>query len=129
MQFSKLPQQNYPKYLVLGQVLLMRLKRILKHAPILLYGKGNLDLNPSKLISIVGTRHATEYGKLITENLIADLAEYDVSIISGLAYGIDIAAHKSALKHNLPTIGVLAHGLHTIYPPPSTGERGRTSKR
>jgi DNA processing protein len=97
--------ENYPKKL-----------KYCNDAPILLYGKGNLDLNPSKLISIVGTRHATEYGKLITENLIADLAEYDVSIISGLAYGIDIAAHKSALKQNLPTIGVLAHGLHTIYP-------------
>lgn len=85
-------------------------------APIIIYGKGNLDLNPQKVISIVGTRHATDYGKLITENLIADLANFGVCIVSGLAYGIDIAAHKSAIIHHLPTIGVLAHGLHTIYP-------------
>lgn len=85
-------------------------------APILLYYKGNADLNTSKLITIIGTRNNTDYGKQITEKLIDDLKVYNVTIVSGLAYGIDAIAHKAALRNKLPTVGILAHGLDKIYP-------------
>ncbi|MBD0279408.1 MAG: DNA-protecting protein DprA, partial [Flavisolibacter sp.] len=85
-------------------------------APTLLFYKGEADLNASKIVAIVGTRKHTEYGRMITENLINDLVEQQVVVVSGLAYGIDALAHKTALKNNLPTIGVVGHGLDTIYP-------------
>lgn len=85
-------------------------------APVMLYFKGKADLNDSKLISIVGTRNASDYGREICRNLIADLKEYNPLIVSGLAYGIDSAAHREALKNTIPTVGVLAHGLDRIYP-------------
>lgn len=88
-------------------------------APILFYFKGNVDLNAARILSIVGTRKATEYGKGLTESFIKDLAAYfpDTLIVSGLAYGVDICAHRNALKYHLPTVAVLAHGLDRIYPP------------
>lgn len=86
-------------------------------APVLLYYKGNADLNPHRAISIVGTRRNSEYGKLVTEKIIQDLVSYDVTIVSGLAFGIDAIAHKCALKQGLPTVAVLAHGLASLYPP------------
>jgi DNA processing protein len=85
-------------------------------SPVLLYFKGNADLNHSRIITIIGTRNHTNYGKEICEQLIAELAIYDVIIVSGMAYGIDITAHKTALKNNIPTVAVLAHGLDRIYP-------------
>jgi len=85
-------------------------------APLLLYTKGNINLNAEKTISIVGTRKATEYGKEFCEQLIKELVPHSPLIVSGLAYGIDICAHKSALTHKLPTVGVLAHGLDRLYP-------------
>ncbi len=87
-------------------------------APIILYYKGNADLNESRVISIVGTRNATNYGKEVCDELIRNFAEqsYRILVVSGLAYGIDVQAHKSCLKYNIPTVGVLAHGLDTIYP-------------
>jgi DNA processing protein len=85
-------------------------------APTILYFKGNTTLNNTKVISVVGRRQCSEYGKKIVENLINDLAAYQVLIISGLAMGIDAQAHRMALKHGLPTVGVLAHGLDTLYP-------------
>ena len=88
-------------------------------APLMLYGLGNCDLNHSHFISIVGTRHATAYGVDFVERLVSDLAELlpeKPVIVSGLAYGIDIAAHRAALKAGLPTVAVLAHGLNTLYP-------------
>ncbi|PCH66697.1 MAG: DNA-protecting protein DprA [Bacteroidetes bacterium] len=91
----------------------------LKHCadnPTLLYYKGNSDLNKSKIISIVGTRSATEYGKDFCKTLIKELSDQNVLIVSGLAYGIDICAHRSSLENNLETVGVLAHGLDRIYP-------------
>jgi DNA processing protein len=93
-------------------------KRLLNcyDSPTLLYYKGDADLNASKIIAVIGTRNHTEYGKQITEKLIADLAKLNITIISGLAYGIDALAHKAALKHKLLTIGVLAHGLDQVYP-------------
>ena len=76
------------------------------------------SLTPPKSISIVGTRHCTEYGKELCRRFVSDLrkAVPDVQIISGLAYGIDIEAHRNALDSGLDTIGVLAHGLDQIYP-------------
>jgi DNA processing protein len=85
-------------------------------APVMLYYKGNADLNSTKIISIVGTRNATDYGKEFTEKLVADLVKHDVLIVSGLAYGIDICAHKACVKNSVPTVGVLAHGLDRLYP-------------
>lgn len=92
----------------------------LKHccdAPILVFVKGNIEvLNHSKIISIVGTRKASDYGKKVCENLIDTLSPYQPLIISGLAYGIDICAHKKALNNRLSTLAVLGHGLDNIYP-------------
>ncbi|MEO8583982.1 MAG: DNA-processing protein DprA [Flavitalea sp.] len=85
--------------------------------PTLLYFKGNADLNTSKIVSIVGTRRNTDYGKSITEKLVEELSELNVLVVSGLAFGIDAIAHKAALKNNLQTVGVVGHGLDTIYPP------------
>jgi DNA processing protein len=85
-------------------------------APALLYYKGKNVLNNTRSIAIVGTRKATAYGKLMVEKLIEGIASYEPLIISGLAYGIDIMAHKSALQHNLSTVAVLGYGLNTIYP-------------
>jgi len=87
-------------------------------APILLYSKGDFDFNAAKVVSIIGTRKSTNYGNNFCDSFLEELASYypDVLIISGLAYGIDINAHKAALKNRLATIGILAHGLDRIYP-------------
>lgn len=85
--------------------------------PTLLYFKGTADLNAPKIISVVGTRNNTTYGKQVTETLIRGLQSYQPVVISGLAFGIDSVAHRAALKFRLSTIAVLAHGLKTIYPP------------
>lgn len=87
-------------------------------APAAIYTLGNADLNARRIVSIVGTRHATEYGKDICSNFVAELARLqpDTLIVSGLAFGIDVCAHRSAIKAGLPTLGVLAHGLDRIYP-------------
>ncbi|MDE0470597.1 MAG: DNA-processing protein DprA, partial [Ekhidna sp.] len=85
-------------------------------SPNLLYVKGSGNLNPSKCISIVGTRKATDYGKGLTEKIIADLKSLDVTIVSGFAYGVDIQAHKACMNHKMPTLAVLAGGLNRIYP-------------
>ena len=85
-------------------------------APLILYFKGDVDFNQPRVIAIVGTRNASEYGKETCEQLINDLSAMDIMVVSGLAYGIDICAHKAALKNNIATVGVLAHGLDRIYP-------------
>jgi len=85
-------------------------------APVILYFKGKTDFNKQRVISIVGTRKASDYGKTICEQLLNDLAALDIIVVSGLAYGIDICAHKAALKNNISTVGVLAHGLDRVYP-------------
>lgn len=88
-------------------------------APLLLYSAGNCDLNAAKTVSVVGTRHATAYGAEQCRNLISGLKEQtgdNVVIVSGLAYGIDVTAHRAALECGLPTVAVVAHGLNTIYP-------------
>lgn len=93
-------------------------KRLLNcyDSPTLLFYKGTADLNAAKMVAIVGTRTNTDYGKAFTEKLVSDLAEQNVVIISGLAFGIDAFAHKAALKNNVPTVGVIGHGLSKIYP-------------
>jgi DNA processing protein len=91
----------------------------LKHcidAPILLFKEGNFELTNRPIISIVGTRKITSYGRDFCEKFITDLAQYNPVIVSGFAYGVDICAHKAALKKNLTTIGVLAHGFEEVYP-------------
>lgn len=87
-----------------------------KHYPPFLFYQGNADLNAPRILSIVGTRAPTEYGRQITEKLIKELASTGPLIISGLAFGIDGAAHRAALQYRLPTVGILAHGLSYIYP-------------
>jgi DNA processing protein len=81
-----------------------------------LYYKGNVDLNHFRSIGIVGTRQATEYGKKTTESIVEQSKPYNPLIVSGLAYGIDITAHKAALEYQLPTIAVIASGIDVIYP-------------
>lgn len=88
----------------------------LHDAPALLFFKGNGDLNRSKIIAVVGTRKATDYGKFVTKNIMEGLAPFNPCIVSGLAFGIDHIAHSSAITNNLENIAVLGHGLHTIYP-------------
>lgn len=87
-------------------------------APLLLYAKGNVEVNPKHVVSIVGTRMPSERGKDWCRQLVIDLASHipDLTIVSGLAYGIDVIAHKAALESGIPTIIVPAHGLDRIYP-------------
>ncbi len=91
----------------------------LKHCidgPILLFQSGTIDLKKQRIISIVGTRKITTYGIAFCEQLIAQLAPFNPIVVSGFAYGTDITAQKAAIKHNLQTIGCLAHGLNQVYP-------------
>ena len=89
-------------------------------SPTLLYYKGTADLNAQKIISIVGTRDHSDYGKHEAEKLLKGLAATGALIVSGLAYGIDTIAHRSALKNHLPTLAIVAHGLDRIYPSQNT---------
>jgi len=86
-------------------------------SPVLLYYRGNADLNASRIISVIGTRSHSEYGKQQTEKIIGDLSGLQVLVVSGLAFGVDIIAHRAALKNGLSTVAVLAHGLDKLYPP------------
>ena len=99
---------NYPKRL-----------SACEDAPLLLYTKGNASVDASKIISIVGTRRPTDHGLSLCEKFIANLAlrHPGTLVVSGLAYGVDICVHRAALRNNLPTVAVLAHGLDKIYPP------------
>ncbi len=92
-----------------------RLKQC-EDGPMLIFVKGNTDLNRQKVLAIIGTRNITAYGHAHCEAFVSELAHYDPLIVSGLAYGVDACAHKAALKHNLPTVAVLGHGLDRIYP-------------
>ena len=86
-------------------------------SPTLLYYKGQADLNFSKVIAIIGTRKNTDQGRQIVDKLVQELAEQEVMVISGLAFGIDSLAHRAAVKNNLKTVGVVAHGMDQLYPP------------
>lgn len=105
VQVSTFLEDDYPE----------RLKHCID-GPIVLFQKGNINLKQQKMISIVGTRMITIYGKSFLKEFIADLKKYNPVIISGLAYGIDVFAHQQAMENNLQTIGVFAHGLDTVYP-------------
>ncbi|MCC7302587.1 MAG: DNA-protecting protein DprA [Bacteroidia bacterium] len=84
--------------------------------PIVLFCKGNATLNYSRIVSVVGSRDASVHGKEVCEQIVRGLKEMNAMVVSGLAYGMDICAHRACLKLDIPTIGVLAHGLDTIYP-------------
>ena len=84
--------------------------------PLVLYYNGAVDLNSHRIVAFVGTRRATDYGRSVCRELLEGLAEKDVLMVSGLAYGIDGCAHRHALEMNISTIGVLGHGLDTLYP-------------
>ncbi|MBK0380875.1 DNA-processing protein DprA [Mucilaginibacter segetis] len=85
-------------------------------SPVLLYSKGIADLNTQRVVSIVGTRNATDYGRQLCKQLVEELQSYNVLIVSGLALGIDVAAHKECIRLGMPTVGVLGHGLDKLYP-------------
>lgn len=89
--------------------------------PVMLYYKGSADLNSDRILGVVGTRRATGYGRDMCRNLIREIAMPGLLVVSGLAYGIDTYAHKSALENQIPTIAVLAHGLDRIYPDQNRG--------
>lgn len=93
-------------------------------APVMLFVKGNAGLDPVRSVSIVGTRTPTDHGKRGCEELVEGLVESGATIVSGLAYGIDITAHRTALRCGLPTVGCVAHGLDRMYP----GEHAATAK-
>lgn len=91
----------------------------LKHCPdgpILLFSRGNIRMENSRIISVVGTRNCTPYGNLFSESFIEEIAPLNPIIVSGYAYGIDIKIHRAAIKWGLQTIACLAHGLNQIYP-------------
>ncbi len=93
-----------------------RLRRC-SDAPIVLYVKGNIRFNEEKVVAIVGTRNATDYGRTFCDEMVSEMARKSgYCVVSGLAYGIDVAAHKACLKYGVQTIGVLGHGLDRIYP-------------
>jgi DNA processing protein len=102
-------------------------KRLLNctDSPTLLYYKGSANLNSERIISIIGTRNNSEYGRACAENLVKDLAANGVLVASGLAFGIDTIAHKASVKNKVPTVGVMAHGFGTLYPP----ENARLAKQ
>lgn len=89
-----------------------------KDAPLVLFSLGNVNFNAARLVAVVGTRKATDYGRRMCHTFVKELSQLcpDVTIVSGLAFGIDIESHKAALEAGLPTIGVLGHGLDMIYP-------------
>ncbi|MEL6539417.1 MAG: DNA-processing protein DprA [Bacteroidota bacterium] len=88
----------------------------LPDAPFIIYTRGHTQLNTTKVVSVVGTRKATSYGKQVVDTLMDAFREYSVLVVSGLAYGIDVHAHQRALEYGLPTVGVLAGGVDAVYP-------------
>lgn len=84
-------------------------------APIILFYKGNADLNCDKIVSIVGTRAITNYGQSLVDELIMDMKHLDILVCSGLAYGVDSAAHRKCVVEEINTVGVLGHGLDILY--------------
>jgi DNA processing protein len=92
-----------------------RLKQC-EDAPLIVYSKGRMDLNQHKIVSVVGTRNATPYGKEICEELINGFKDKKILVVSGMAYGIDICVHQLCVKNEIETIGVLGHGLDRLYP-------------
>ena len=110
-------RHNIRPYFLLDEDYPVRLTQI-TDAPVILYQLGDADINASHIVSVVGTRRPSPYGVDFTGKLITELAEYfpDLTVTSGLAYGIDAAAHKAALDATAATVAVVAHGLDMIYP-------------
>lgn len=115
LELKKCEKENASILLFTDKQYPSRLKAI-DDAPALIYFKGTGSLNPAKTVGIVGTRQATGYGKAMVERIVEELVAHQPMIVSGLAYGIDIHAHKQALRHRLPTVAVLGSGLDVIYP-------------
>ena len=84
--------------------------------PFLLYFKGSVSLDHARTVGVVGTRKITPYGEMMCDQIVTDLLKYDVQVISGLAYGVDVAAHKRCLDIGIPTIGIMGNGLGRVYP-------------
>ncbi len=114
----KFIEQHHIKTLLLGEADYPQRLAECPDAPLALFYLGNADLNAERVINIIGTRKATTYGKDLIRKLIADLRSMGVHplVVSGLAYGVDISAHREALGNGMQTVGVLAHGLDEIYP-------------
>ena len=85
-------------------------------SPLMLYYKGNANLNAARVVAIVGTRNITDYGRENCQKLVEDLVDDNVLVVSGLAYGVDSAAHRACVKHGIPTVGVMGSGLQAVYP-------------
>jgi DNA processing protein len=114
-ELSFIEKNNIAPLFYLDKEYPVRLKQC-HDSPLLLYYKGTADLNVSKVVAMVGTRKATEYGRDMCRKIIEGLVEHNALIVSGLAYGIDTWSHKAALDTKLETVGVLGHGLDRIYP-------------
>ena len=116
-EMAFIEQKRLKVFTLLDEDYPQRLKEC-EDAPLVLYYCGSANLNSQRIINIVGTRKCSEYGREVCNNFIADLKRYypDTLIVSGLAYGIDVCAHRAALDNGMATVGVLAHGLDTIYP-------------
>jgi len=115
LEMKFLKQHNIKTFFYLDDNYPERLKH-LPDCPVLMYYKGKATLDAPKMVGIVGTRKPSPFGTRICEELVEDLRAFNVHVISGLAYGIDVTAHKKCLSLGIPTIGVLGHGLSTIYP-------------
>ena len=108
-------ENDVEAYLITDKDYPLNLKQC-EDAPIVLYAKGHIDFNNHKIIAVVGTRNVTERGKMFCKKLLEDLKPHNPLVVSGMAYGVDICAHKNCVELDIPTIGVLAHGLDRLYP-------------
>lgn len=114
-ELSFIEKNNIAPLFYLDKPYPIRLKQC-HDSPLMLYYKGTSDLNVPKVVALVGTRNATEYGRDMCRRIVEGLTEHNVLIVSGLAYGIDTWSHKAALDNKLETVGVLGHGLDRVYP-------------
>lgn len=116
-ELENIKRHNIRYYSLLDDDYPYRLSEI-PDAPVVIYQLGNADINCQHIISVVGTRRPTQYGLNFTKNLISDLSGYfrDLVVVSGLAYGIDVAAHRACLESGIPTVAVVGHGLDKMYP-------------
>lgn len=116
-ELERITKRNIKALFYLDDNYPLRLKEC-EDAPVILFVKGDIDLNAEHVLSIVGTRKTTNFGRKVTEEIVGYLASRfpDLLIVSGLAYGVDILAHRAALKNNLKTVAALGHGLDHVYP-------------